>query len=74
MARKQWGSGTGGTWQKGASRQAMATKSIVSWSTSTWQYELSRRVVVNEFAILRRLAPGGTCPPLGDLVVVSPGY
>jgi len=67
MARKQWGSGIGGAWRRGGTRQAMATKSMVSWSTSTWRCGLSRRAVVNEFAILRRLALGGTCPPPGGL-------
>jgi len=58
---------SGGAWRRGVSRQAMVTKSVVSWSTSAWQYELFRRAVVNEFEILRRLVPGGTCPPPGGL-------
>jgi len=36
-------------------------------TASAWRWKRFRQAVVAEFVIYGRLAPGGTCPPLGGL-------
>ena len=56
------------------SPQAIATRTVSFGAASTWQCGQSRQAVVANFVSLRRLALGGTYPPLGDLAPVSPSY
>ena len=63
MARTQWGSGLDGAWRLDRLRQAAATRTMAPETASAWRCRLSRQAVVANFVSLRRLAPGGTCPP-----------
>ncbi|QCD94684.1 hypothetical protein DEO72_LG5g2769 [Vigna unguiculata] len=67
MARTQWGSGLDGAWRLDRLRQAAATRTVAPGTASAWRCRLSRQAVVADFVSLRRLAPGGTCPPPGGL-------
>jgi len=53
-------------------RQAAATRTVAPGTASAWRCRLSRQAVVADFVSLRRLAPGGTCPPPGGLEAVAP--
>ena len=49
-----------------------AAETVASEAASAWRCERFRQAVVADFVIiLRRLAPGGTCPPPGGLEVDS---
>jgi len=89
MARIQWGSRLDGAWRLDRLRQAAATRTVAPGTASAWRCRLSRQAVIADFVNLEALgawrylsparrsevvAPSGTCPPLGDLVVVNPSY
>jgi len=57
----------------GSFRQATARKYVTFEPASAWRQKESRRAVVAKIRwFLRRLAPGGTCPPPGGLEAVAP--
>ncbi|QCD96269.1 hypothetical protein DEO72_LG6g971 [Vigna unguiculata] len=72
MVRTQWGSGLIGAWRWDGLRQAAAIRTVAPGPASAWRCRLFRQAVVADFVSLRRLAPGGTCPPPGGLEAVAP--
>ncbi|QCD83101.1 hypothetical protein DEO72_LG2g3444 [Vigna unguiculata] len=67
-----WYSLGSGAWRLDRLRQAAVTRTVAPGTASAWRCRLFRQAVVADFVNLRRLAPGGTCPPPGGLEAVAP--